>query len=272
MLARSTPSRESQNTNARSNTFSWRLFWILFGAAFLGALAAIPMALDLFAGVLDQTELPTVPLPLLVLIGAVQNLALLGLFVGVGLKFGRKLGLGPKLTEAWLAGSLNRSVVWSSVKSGLLAGLGVGAILLPAILVLAPRLPNLPFVSAARIALWKRFLVCFYGGIYEEILARLFLLSLFAWLINRSWRRQSLSSPAFWSANAIAAVLFGLGHLPSASLVMPITPFVVIAGLLLNGIAALTFGWLYRKYNLESAMVAHFIADFVLYVIGPYFL
>jgi len=256
-----------------ASRFSWRSFWILFGAAIFGVLAAVPMGLELFGPMLAKAEPPPIPLPLVILIGTVQNLALLGLFVGLGLKLGSRLDLGPKLVEKWLAGSLTKSEVWITVKFGLIAGLGVGAILLPLIIGLASTLPSLPFVSAAKIALWKRFLMCFYGGVYEEIFARLFLLSLFAWLLNRGWRNAGpLSSRAFWLANLIAAILFGLGHLPSASLVMPITPLVVVAALLLNGIAALTFGWLYRKLNLEAAMVAHFTADFVLYVVGPYFL
>jgi hypothetical protein len=32
------------------------------------------------------------------------------------------------------------------------------------------------------------------------------------------------------------------------------------------------FGVLYRKRGLEAAMLAHFTADFVLYVVGPAFL
>jgi len=258
---------------SQASRFSWRLFWILFGATILSALAALPFGLELIGPVLDQAERPPFPLPLLILLGAIQNLALIGLIVGLGLKLSAKLGLGPQLTRAWLAGSITRADVWPTVRSGLVTGLGVAAILLPAILLLARRLPNLPFVTAARVPVWKRFLVCFYGGIYEEILARLFLLSLFAWLLNRGWRQAGHpSSYAFWTANLIAALLFGLGHLPSASMVMPITPLVVGAALLLNGIAAVPFGWLYRKYNLEAAMVAHFTADFVLYVVGPYFL
>ncbi|PYS74649.1 MAG: CPBP family intramembrane metalloprotease, partial [Acidobacteria bacterium] len=120
---------------------------------------------------------------------------------------------------------------------------------------------------------WKRILMCFYGGLYEEIFCRLFLLSLFAWLLNRSWRKdRKLSSGAFWAGNVIAAILFGLGHLPSASLVMPITPLVVGAALVLNGLAGLVFGWLFKVRGLETAMIAHFTADVLLWVIGPQFL
>jgi hypothetical protein len=152
----------------------------------------------------------------------------------------------------------------------LLTGVVVGSILLIALLLLVSRLPNLPFVLVSRLAVWKRFLLCFYGGIYEEVLTRLFLLALVAWIANRAWRETAtkLSAGAFWFANIFVAILFGLGHLPSASLFMAITPLVVVAALLLNGIAGIAFGYLYRKHGLESAMVAHFTADFVIYVVG----
>jgi hypothetical protein len=155
-----------------------------------------------------------------------------------------------------------------------LVGLAVGIVLLLIILALVPALPKLPFVAAAKIAWWKRVLACFYGGIYEELLTRLFLLTLIAWLATKLLRRkeQILTTTPFWIANISVGILFGLGHLPSASLVMPITALVVVAALALNGIAAIAFGLLYRKHGLESAMIAHFSADFVLYVVGPSFL
>jgi len=37
----------------------------------------------------------------------------------------------------------------------------------------------------------------------------------------------------------------------------------------LNGLGGLAFGWLYWKQGLESAMMAHFLADIVLHVITP---
>jgi len=43
---------------------------------------------------------------------------------------------------------------------------------------------------------------------------------------------------------------------------------VVAAALLLNGIAGVDFGYLYWKRGLESAMIAHFCGDFVIYVLG----
>src|SRR4029079_4889699 len=121
--------------------------------------------------------------------------------------------------------------VTSILRSGLLTGVIIGILLAGCLLALIPRFPNLPFVIVAKLPVWKRFLACFYGGVYEELLTRLFLVSVIALLLNRSWRKPTpqLSNTAFWLANILTAVLFGLGHLPSASLFMPITPLVVVA-------------------------------------------
>jgi membrane protease YdiL (CAAX protease family) len=262
--------------NVQSNQhrgFSWRLFWILFIAAIIGIGGIVPAGLQIFSAVFDRAQLP-LPVPLIILLAVIQNLALLGLFVGLGLKVSGKVGLGAPLIQSWLNGELFLDRALKALGFGIMAGFFVGVVLVPLILLLVPHLPKLPFVAAAKLPIWKRFLMCFYGGLYEEIFSRLFLLSLFAWLLNKSWQkdRGQLTNGAFWSANLIAAILFGLGHLPSASLVMPITTLVVVAALTLNGFAAIVFGWLYRQHGLEAAMIGHFTTDFVLYVIGPTFL
>jgi membrane protease YdiL (CAAX protease family) len=255
--------------------FSWRLFWLLFIAAVFSALAIIPFAFDLFGPVISaqaQSSPPPLPLPFVIAIGVVQNLLLIVVMIFVGLKLGRGLGLGAPILAALVDGKGLVSSWRRSVLSGLIVGVVVGVVLLGLVLLLVPLLPKLPFVAAAKIAIWKRMLTCFYGGIYEELLMRFFLVTLIAWIAGKVFKESVLTSRAFWIANIVVAILFGLGHLPSAALVMPITPLVVVAALSLNGIAAIPFGLLYRKYGLESAMIAHFTADFVLYVVGVSFI
>ena len=69
------------------------------------------------------------------------------------------------------------------------------------------------------------------------------------------------------TANILAAVLFGLGHLPATATFLPLTPLVITRAILLNGIGGMIFGWLYWKRGLEAAMVSHFSADIVLHVL-----
>lgn len=251
--------------------FPWRVFWLLLIASVAGVGAAIPMVLELFLPLIKSQPPSPLPLPLLIVIGAVQNLALLSLAIGFGLLLAGKLGLGAPLLEGWLYRRKQLATVRGSLITGVLVGLAAGVIILIPIMIVAPYLPGLPFVSAARVALWKRFLAGFYGGIVEEVFSRLFLMSLVAWLGTKLFRKRTvgLSSGIFWMANVIVAILFGLGHLPSASMVMHITPAIVGLALVLNGIPAICFGYLFWKRGLESAMIAHFAADFVVWVIGP---
>ena len=231
----------------------------------------MPMVLELFRGLIKSQPPSPLPLPLIIVLGVAQNLALLSLAIGVGLLLARKLGLGAPLLESLLYHRKRSATVRGSLMPGVLIGLAAGVIVLVPILIAAPYLPGLPFVSAARVAVWKRLLTGFYGGIDEEVLSRLFLLSLIAWLGTKLFQKHKagLSARIFWPANVIVAMLFGLGHLPSASLVMHITPTVVVLALFLNGLPSICFGYLYWKRGLESAMMAHFSADFVLWVIGP---
>lgn len=236
----------------------------------------IPFAIDLLGPVissLPQEAFPQ-PFPFLIAIGVVQNLLLLAVTIFVGLKLGSRLGLGAPILASLVEGKGPGSGWRRSLRTGLIVGVVVGVVLLVLVLFLVPLLPALPFVAAAKITIWKRLLACFYGGIFEELFMRLFFLSLIAWVAGKLLRERAngLTVRAFWIANILVAILFGLGHLPSASLVMPITPLVVVAALTLNGIAAIAFGLLYRRLGLESAMVAHFTADVVLWVIGVSFL
>ena len=247
---------------------------MLLIAAIFGAAAGIPFALEVFRPLIQASPPISIPLPLLVLVGVAQNVLLFGVVIGVGLLLAKKIDLGAPLLESWLYHEHSPVRARDSFQAGALVGIAVGVILTVIILSVAPHIPGLPFVRAAQAPIWKRMLVCFYGGLDEEILTRLFLLTLFAWLGLRIFQKQKayLAPATFWIANIAVAVLFGLGHLPAASRVMQITPEVLMVALALNGVAAISFGYLYWKRGLESAMIAHFSADFVVYVVGVMFL
>ena len=98
-----------------------------------------------------------------------------------------------------------------------------------------------------------------YGGILEEVMLRLFMMSLIAYILYLLFERNK-DKPSAWifvSANIISAILFALGHLPATFLIIGITPMIILRCFLLNGTFGLMFGWLYRKYGLRYAMIAH---------------
>src|ERR1017187_3367641 len=53
------------------------------------------------------------------------------------------------------------------------------------------------------------------------------------------------TATAFWMGNILAALLFGLGHLPAYSLLAPLTSVIVVRAVVLNGLLGLAFGYLY---------------------------
>ena len=109
--------------------------------------------------------------------------------------------------------------------------------------------PTVPYMIAAVL----------YGGVVEEVMLRLFMMSLVAFLLHKIFCKK-LEYPTtgiLIAANAIAAILFAAGHLPTTAMLMGITPMILFRCFLLNGGFGLLFGWLYRKYGLRYAMLAH---------------
>lgn len=269
------------NNNKRYN---WKLFGVLYGAALFGVVCLIPYLLDALMKLPDIARLlaaferprpdaPGVhPLVTILIMQFLQMAVLLLPAAGLGVLLANKIGCGAPFVESWLAGEKIDARNWSVIRSAIATGAGVGlVVLLLLIFVFIPLVPSFRTILAGDVALWKKFLAAFYGGITEEVLLRLFLFSLIAWLLGLVWRApDSLpSAGAMWLANILAAIIFGLAHLPSSIMAgVPLTPLLVVAVLTLNGIASLTFGYLYWKRGLEAAMIAHFFTDIVLYVFG----
>jgi hypothetical protein len=257
----------------RAKSFSWAVFLILLVAAVGGVAASFPLVFSLYADKLAESP---VPLPALVALALLQNTIIMGVIIAIGLLLTAKLGLpGTPLIEDWRAGKGIGERLRAIIQPGLMTGFGVGfVVLLLFYLLLQNELPQLPLGKAASMPIWKRLLICFYGGLTEEIMMRIFLFSLLAWLLSKVWRSVD-GAPrrqVLWTANIILALLFGLGHLASVIPLMPLTFNILLGALLLNGVASIAFTGLYLKRGLEASIVAHFTADFVIWVIGASFL
>ena len=96
-----------------------------------------------------------------------------------------------------------------------------------------------------------------YGGVIEEVMLRLFFMSLLAFLLQKLFRKGSGTTGLLIAANVIAALLFAAVHLPATAMLMGLTPMILFRCFLLNGGLGLAFGWLYRKFGLRYAMLAH---------------
>ena len=101
-----------------------------------------------------------------------------------------------------------------------------------------------------------------YGGVTEEVMMRLFLMSLLAFLGWKTFRKNEPAVPAkvLIASNVIAALLFAAGHLPATALTFgTLTPLLVFRCFLMNGAFGLVFGRLYRKYGIQYAVLSHIL-------------
>lgn len=105
-----------------------------------------------------------------------------------------------------------------------------------------------------------------YGGITEELLMRLFLLSLVARLLGRWWKTAdgSPTNGVFWAAICLVALLFGLGHLPATAYMAPLTSMLVVRALAPNAVPGVVFGYLCWRHGLEASMLGHMSAHLVM--------
>lgn len=230
-----------------------RLFAVLFGLGLLGVLALLQLPVQLPAGV----EAPLSP-ELLQWLGIAQSALLLAIAVTIGLFTAPKVGLAAPVVNAVVTGQ-----PWLPPLRGQLRPALVGAILGALVLfvygLLQPLLmPEL--LIAAQGSEPPLLMRVLYGGITEELLLRWGVMSLLVWLIWRVGQRGrgEVRSGIVWAGNLLAALLFGIGHLPAlAAFGVAFTVPMVLAVVIGNALAGIVFGWLYWRKGLEAAILAH---------------
>ena len=187
---------------------------------------------------------------LLGLVTALQS-AGYGLFLGAaGIWLGKKTGLWKderRITKKPLVAALIISVI------------GGLALILPDLLYFGKYEQALLDVYAVKPTIPYLLATVTYGAVIEEVMLRLFMMSLVAFVLHLLFerKRDSVSAAVLVAANVVSALLFAAGHLPANEMMFGLTPMIVIRCLLLNGVFGLAFGWLYRKFGLRYAMIAH---------------
>jgi hypothetical protein len=184
-----------------------------------------------------------------------QSALLLGLAVLIGVLLAPKVHLAAPVLSALAEGRPALELLRPQLLPGLIGGIA-GASILVVVASVAPEpmhhlQPMVGLPAAAKLL---------YGGITEELMLRWGFMTLVIWLLWRSGQRGSgvPSAAVAWLGIGISALIFGIGHLPAASalfggLSASVVAYVV-AGNAAFGIIA---GWLYARFGLESAMIAH---------------
>ncbi len=218
----------------------------LIGGFFVGIYQLDSFPTELRQQVYDQGVTNT----MLGLVSAVQS-AGLGIVLGaLGILLGKQTGLWKdeqSLTKKPLIISLVIGIVGGMVL--ILSDLLFFGNYSQVIIESYSAKPTIPYLIAMVI----------YGGIIEEVMLRLFFMSLIAFILHKMFgnKNDKPTTTIFIVSNFIAAILFAAGHLPINSILFGLTTMIVFRCFLLNGGLALLFGYLYQKYGLRYAMIAH---------------
>ena len=239
---------------------------LLAGISAIGFIAATPYLLAIVGDALAVVPLPS---PAVIVLFVVQGSISAFLLAWAGLTLAGKVGLDAPILRNWMYktgdATFNRQGIVQAVIFGLL---GTFMIYLLERLIFQPLLPILTEkAQALNTPIWAGVLTSIQGGVYEEVMVRLFMMTLIVWILSKLFGRHS--SPKawmYWIGIVGAAFLFGLGHLPAAATYFgEITPLLFIRTIALNGVAGILFGYLYWKRGLEYAMIAHAIGDILLH-------
>jgi membrane protease YdiL (CAAX protease family) len=251
-----------------------RLFLILWAAGFLGVLSFLLVDLNALVAMVPlpdgQSPADLPPPALLKIISLIQPTILVSLAVLIGVLLANRVGLRAPAAEALAAREPFVSKLGPQLLPAILAGIAGGMAIILAWVVAKPYL-SAEFISRAQafndlLPIPMRFL---FGGITEELLLRWGLMTFLVWLPWRLFQKGEGTPKSLFVVAAIfiSAILFGVGHLPVASLLageltFPLVAYVITA----KSVFGIFAGFLYWKRGLESAMIAHMFAHIILVI------
>ena len=242
-----------------------KLGLLLWGAGLLGVIAMVglvfPRLIETLPEMLGDEPLPLPP-GMLVVLSLVQSSVLLALAVWAGVALSPAVGLRAPAFEAAVMRQSVVSALRPQLVPGVLAGI-VGGAMLIAFWRFAP-----PQILAAqeRVAAMPLIVRVLYGGITEELLLRWGFMTLLVWL---AWRFFARASAWVWVAIVVSALVFALGHLPAAVLLVgPLNATIIAYVTVGNALFGIVFGWLFWRYGLEAAILAHALTHVVKYVVS----
>ena len=247
------------------NIINWKTFFVLLSLAMISIICVFPYILSVQWELLSKIGQP---IEIIFVAQFVQSIILFSIVIFLGLLLAKKMNFKLPLLEAILEKNDYKTILKSIIGRSILWGILV-AVSIYVLDILFSIQGAVISTHQNYAPIWQKLLAAFYGGIAEEILMRLFLMLVFVWMGVKLFKQTEPSKIGIITSIFLAAVIFGLGHLPITASITTITPIVIIRAIILNGIGGIVFGWLFWKKGLESAIIAHFTADIFLLSLLP---
>jgi hypothetical protein len=237
-------------------------FMILFFAGLFGCVIGVPFSI----AVLDDPAAGGPVDPQTVWLRALgKALFLLAPASVIGILLGSKVGLGAPI----LTGLSTRAPgISKQIRESLAPSIIVGIVIAVPGLIAMFSLPEDAFgPGMANPTPFEWLLRSLSAALTEEIFFRFGLMTLFVWMIRSIVRKNTIEKPSLWIGNFLAALIFAGFHLPHILSSGPPDWNMVILVIMFNSLAGLIMGWLFIRYGLIPAILAHFVADVVQHVI-----
>lgn len=244
---------------------NWKIFRILLGLSMVSVICVFPYIVSVQGEVLQKIGKP---LELIFVVQLIQSLFLFSVLLFFGLFFTKKININFPLIETILQKGNYKEILKNILGTSVLSGIIIAVIIYVLDTFFAAQGSTVS-THQNYAPLWQKLLAAVYGGTTEEIVTRLFLMTLFIWIGMKLFKQDQPSKTNIIFSICLAAVIFGLGHLPITSSIAKINAIIIARAVILNGIAGIVFGWLFWKKGLESAMIAHFTADIFLLSLLP---
>ncbi len=250
-----------QNSNTGKQSGATQMQFLLLAILFGATIAAQLISLA-FGRADAEQSFASMILPSVIFLSVVTLPS-----IWVGIRLGRPIGLGTPLIEALLSKQPGayRQLVKDAVLAGIL-GLLVGG------LILLIRVFSEPYLPAELPAFGHRgviggLAVSLGAAVAEEVWFRLGLMTLLVWSVARMAGQLEPRPIVVWSIIFVAAVGFGMAHLPQLMSYGAASPFAIGGTIFGNSLVGMLYGWCYWRRGLIAAIVAHFSVDVVLHVL-----
>ncbi|MDX8044458.1 CPBP family intramembrane glutamic endopeptidase [Gracilibacillus sp. S3-1-1] len=253
------------------NKWKMKLTLLLTLLGAIGIIAIIPYEMTALMNDEVPQSLPNpVPASLVMTINSIIRIIFLFVLVLFGVRLQKRTSLRAPIFEALIYDrkELHISTKWIGIS---IAITFIGSL----VTILLDLFVFTPFITISQadtttMVWWEGLLASLYGGITEELMLRLFVMTLIVWILAKITQKQGSDIPRSFYVTGIilATILFGLGHLPATiQLFGELSPILLIRALVLNGMLGLWFGYLYWKKGLEYAIIAHMAADIFIHVL-----
>ena len=229
----------------------WKTLLFFAIAGLVGGFCTGLYLLDSYPPEMQEEVLSQGLTPTIMAIVTAMQAAGYGIVLGViGILLGKKTGLWKDETH------FAKKLLLITIAIALIGGL---ALILPDLLFFGKYNEAIMNSYAAKPTVVYIIGAILYGGVIEEVMLRLFWMSLLVFILWKLFARKA-EKPTLAilvASNIIATLLFAAAHLPATFIMIGNSPLIIFRCFLLNGGFGLLFGYLYRKHGLRYSMLAH---------------